>query len=123
LHRPFAVIAMLAVFAVAGCAAAGPTASPPPDVDLSVVAKDYKFDTATLPMTAGDRTLIYFTNEDSEKHDIAIFPSADSGAAMFDGEDIGKGSTVYDVPAFDAGTYFFKCTIHPVMNGSVEVAP
>ena len=123
MHRPFAVIAMLAVIAVAGCSGAGPSASVPPDVDLIVVAKDYKFDTTTLAMTAGDPTLIHFTNEDSEKHDIAIYPSGDSSQSMFDGEDIGRGSIVYDVPAFDAGTYFFKCTIHPVMSGDVQVAP
>jgi len=124
LHRSLAVTALLAVIAVAGCSSgAGPSASVPPDVDLVVVAKDYKFDTADLQMTAGDPTLIHFTNEDSEKHDIAIFPSADSSQAMFDGEDIGRGSIVYDVPAFDAGQYFFKCTIHPVMSGSVQVAP
>ena len=124
MHRSLAVIAMLAVLAVAACSSGGgPSASVPPDVDLQVVAKDYAFDTAVLQMTAGEPTLIHFTNEDSEKHDIAIFPSADSGQAMFDGEDIARGSIVYDVPAFDAGTYSFKCTIHPVMNGSVEVAP
>jgi plastocyanin len=124
LHRPLAVIAMLAVIAVAGCSsAAGPTASVPPDVDILVVAKDYKFDTAVLQMTAGDPTLIHFTNEDSEKHDLAIFPDAASSQAMFDGEEIGRGSIVYDVPAFDAGQYFFKCTIHPVMSGTVQVVP
>ena len=124
MYRPFAVIAMLAVIAVAGCSSgAGPSASVPPDVDLVVVAKDYKFDTATLAMTAGDPTLIHFTNLDSEQHDIAIFPNKDSSDAMFDGENIARGSTVYDVPAFDAGTYYFKCTIHPIMFGDVQVTP
>ena len=92
-------------------------------MDLVVVAKDYKFDTATLAMTAGDPTLIHFTNQDSEQHDIAIFPNADSSQAMFKGDLISRGSIVYDVPAFDAGPYFFKCTIHPVMSGDVQVTP
>ena len=124
MHRSIPVIAMLAVVAVAGCTSAGsgPSASVPPGADV-VVAKDYKFDTATLAMTAGDPTLIHFTNLDSEQHDIAIFPNKDSSEAMFDGQDIGRGSIVYDVPAFDAGTYFFKCTIHPIMYGDVQVTP
>jgi plastocyanin len=125
LRRSLIVIAMLSAIAVAGCTSggSGPTASVPPDVDLVVVAKDYKFDTATLAMTAGEPTLLHFTNEDSEKHDIAIFPDANTSTAMFDGEEIGRGSIVYDVPAFEAGQYFFKCTIHPVMSGAVDVSP
>ncbi len=123
MDRSIAVIAMFAVIAVAGCSSGGgPSASVPPGA-LIVVAKDYTFDTPTLDMTAGDPTLIHFTNLDSEQHDIAIFPSPESSQAMFDGENIGHGSIVYEVPAFDAGTYFFKCTIHPVMSGDVQVAP
>ena len=123
MRRPFAVIAMLAVIAVAGCSSgSGPSASIPEGA-LVVIAHDYMFDPTTLAMTADQPSQIHFTNHDSEQHDIAIFPNQDSSDAMFDGENIAHGSIVYDVPAFEAGTYYFKCTIHPVMNGSVEVAP
>ncbi len=123
--RSIASIAAVAALVIAGCtpAGSGPSASVPPDVDLQVVAKDYTFDTPTLAMTAGDPALIHFTNRDGELHDIAIYPNADTSTAMFDGENIPRGSTVYDVPAFEAGTYFFKCTLHPIMYGDVQVAP
>jgi plastocyanin len=125
LHRALIVIAMLGAIAVAGCTSGGsnPSASIPPDVDLAVAVKDFTFHPAELTLTAGEPTTLYFENLDSEKHDIAIFPDANTSTAMFDGEDIGRGSIVYDVPAFEAGKYFFKCTIHPVMSGNVQVAP
>ena len=120
---PFYFVALV-VLAVAGCTSAGsaPSASDPPGAIL-VVAKDYTFDTSTLAMTAGEATLIHFTNRDSEDHDIAIFPNKDSNEPIFDGENIGHGAIVYDVPAFDAGDYYFHCTIHPNMNGTVQVTP
>jgi plastocyanin len=29
---------------------------------------------------------------------------------------------MYDVPALDPGTYFFRCDVHPQMNGTLEAA-
>jgi plastocyanin len=123
-HRWIVVIALLCVGVLAACSSeAGPTAREPTDPHLSVVAKGYAFDPPELPMVADQTTLIYFTNEDGEKHDIAIYTSQDSSTTLFSGELIGKGSTVYEVPGLAAGSYAFKCTVHPVMTGSVTVAP
>lgn len=33
----------------------------------------------------------------------------------------GPATRDYDVPALEAGTYYFQCDIHPQMNGTVEV--
>jgi plastocyanin len=33
----------------------------------------------------------------------------------------GPTTVTYDIPALDAGTYYFHCDVHPTMNGSVVV--
>jgi hypothetical protein len=41
---------------------------------------------------------------------------------LFTGEIVDAGtSATYDIPALDAGEYFFHCTIHTQMTGSVNV--
>ena len=117
------IIAVLCAVVLAACGETRPPVSEPPGPHLTVVAKDTRFDTAELAMVANRATLIYFTNLDGEQHNIAIYPNKDSGDALFVGELIGRGSVVYEVPPLAGGTYFFKCTVHPVMNGTVQVNP
>ena len=41
---------------------------------------------------------------------------------MFKGEIFsGVATKVYDVPALDAGSYAFVCTVHPTMTGTLTV--
>ena len=40
-------------------------------------------------------------------------------ANLFRGEIFSSGSKVYDVPALEAGTYFFRCDVHPDMTGTI----
>jgi plastocyanin len=96
----------------------GTSAPPPPEGDVVLIAKDSKFDKAELPVPAGEAFTIGFVNEDGGiQHDVALV--GDSGL-LFDGENItGTASITYDVPALDAGSYQFLCTIHPTMTGTL----
>ena len=38
---------------------------------------------------------------------------------LFEGEIFSSGTRVYDVPALAAGTYFFRCDVHPDMTGTI----
>jgi plastocyanin len=124
-RRSMIVIAMLSTVWLTACTSveSGPQVTEPPGPHLTLVAKDYAFQPTELATTANAPTLIYFTNQDGEQHGLAIYPNKESSDALFKGQAIGRGSTVYEVPPLAAGSYSFKCTIHPVMNGNLQVNP
>ncbi len=96
-----------------------PGASLPP-ADVTVTAKDIKFDPLSLSTTAGKGLTIAFTNDDpGVPHDIEI---ADASGVLFEGQTInGVAATVYAVPPLKAGTYKFMCKWHPTMVGELTV--
>jgi plastocyanin len=60
-------------------------------------------------------------NDDSAPHNISIY-TEEGGEEIVVGEVIDGGASVeVEVPAMDAGEYFFVCDIHPDMNGTVVV--
>jgi len=93
-------------------AAAGPT--------LNLVAKDIKFDQATLTGPATGFT-IHFDNQDAgTPHDVDILDA--SGAKVVDDKVItGLATADYPIAPLKAGTYKFQCSIHPSMTGTLTV--
>lgn len=88
-------------------------------VELS--AADLEFDANVIEATAGEAFTITFTNNDSAPHNVAVY-TEEGGEEIVKGEVIDAGETVeVEVPAQDAGEYFFVCDIHPDMTGSVVV--
>ena len=60
-------------------------------------------------------------NNDSAPHNISIFTEKD-GDAIVQGDIINQGETVtIEVPAQEAGEYYFHCDVHPDMSGTVVV--
>jgi plastocyanin len=113
---------------VAGCStAASPSGSAecvaPVDGVLTLTAANTAFDAACLALPAGEATTVRLVNDDSEPHDLAIYTDSSRSTQLWAASDItDPGETLeYDVPGLDAGTYYFLCTIHPGMNGSVVV--
>ena len=132
------LVATLALSAVALAAAAcggssAPTAAPSvapsvapsgqPGVSpaaVSISAKDITFSTGELDVAANTALTISFDNPDSAPHNITIL--AADGSKVFGGDIIDGGKSIlYAVPALAAGTYTFKCDIHPDMKGNVVV--
>lgn len=84
---------------------------PPGTVAIEAVPT-LRFSTDTLQAPAEAPFTIRFTNSDTGVlHDVAIQGEA---GLLFNGDDItGPDRIDYEVPALDAGTYTFLCTIHP----------
>ena len=84
-------------------------------------AQNIAFDTTDISAAAGKPFTIAFVNEDTGvPHNIAIKDA--SGAEVFKGEIItGVATKVYQVPALQAGTYPFACSVHPNMTGTLTV--
>lgn len=83
------------------------------------------FETSTLTVPAGEPFELVFHNQNAGvPHDVAISDGPERNTDFFDGEEItGPASITYQVPALEEGDYYFLCTIHPNMNGTVEARP
>jgi plastocyanin len=112
-----------------GPTATGPTATggdacEPSGASIEVSAVGLSFDQSCLAAPAGQSFTIEFTNNASGiPHNVAIYTDESAVESLFLGESfLGVETMTYDVPALDAGTYFFRCDVHPLqMNGTFVV--
>lgn len=106
-----------------GAGGSGSAAPPPsgPAADVQVEAKGVTFVTKSWTGPAGKPFTIAFANEDAgTPHDIALIDAG--GTQVFKGDTFpGVDTRVYNVPALDAGTYKFVCTIHANMTGEATL--
>jgi plastocyanin len=94
------------------------------ELSTSISAAGLAFDTSTLTFAANEKTSLEFQNNDTAPHNLAIYPDSSAADALFSGDIVEPAtSTTYDIPALDEGSYFFHCTIHPQMTGTVTVIP
>ena len=102
-----------------------PECSPLPDADVTVCAfDDQRFATERLSAPAGEPFRLGFVNEDDGvQHNVAIYRDDSAEESLFVGDLIqGPETVTYDVPALDAGSYHFRCDVHPQMDGTLEAA-
>jgi plastocyanin len=124
--RILATLALAAVaLAAAACSAtvageppAGTPAPADPDA-IVVVADQMRFEQAEVVVPAGAPFQLTFENRESPPHNVAIYTDASASTPMFQGEIFSSGTRVYEVPALDAGTYAFRCDVHPDMTGTI----
>ena len=107
--------------APSGSAPASAPASGGTGTVINLKAQNIAFDPASLTAPAGAAFQIAFDNEDTgTPHDVAIKDA--SGKILWKGDQFtGVAQKTYDVPALQAGSYGFMCTIHPNMTGTLEV--
>jgi plastocyanin len=90
---------------------------------VAVSSNNLEFDVATIEAPAGEAFTIVLTNEESQPHNVAVY-TEENGDEIVIGEIItGPGATTEtQVPALDAGTYYFRCDVHPDMEGEVVIS-
>jgi len=143
----FLTVALLSAAFAVGCTAAepgwtyvpAPSVTPPPSsaasaeasggagsgsADLVMIsAFGVKFEQTTVTAPADTPFQVQFENKDpGTPHNIALHLGDVNGAELFKGEIFaGVATRVYDVPALDAGSYAFVCSVHPTMTGTLNV--
>jgi plastocyanin len=116
------VILYLMVFKPSLGLSTSTAAAPPGSVVIS--AASLAFDTDTLAGPAGNQFTIVFHNDDAGvPHNVSIYQDSSAVVALFVGETVtGPAMAEYPVNALDAGTYFFRCDVHPsTMTGTFVV--
>lgn len=90
-----------------------------------VVAENTAFDTDELHLPADTPTSLTFDNRDPAPHNVSIYENDQaSGEPLFTFEPFaGPGTETFDVEAIPEGEYYFRCDVHPTMEGTVVVAP
>ncbi len=79
------------------------------------------FDPQTITVVLGKNSTIVFTNNDVTEHTVSFFsgPTGVTLASISDAN-LAKGAS-YTVALTVAGTYYYKCFIHPWMFGKIIV--
>ncbi|HEX9775269.1 MAG TPA: cupredoxin domain-containing protein [Actinomycetota bacterium] len=102
-----------------------PTGTEPPlpsgGPAIDVVAKDIAFDVDAIALPADAPSIIAFDNQDQGvPHNVSIYADGTFADDLFIGEIItGVEQIDYQVPPLPAGTYAFRCDVHPQMQGTV----
>ena len=117
------ILIAVAIVVLAACSGASSGGSAPPSIDpnaLRIAAKDLRFSTSTLSAPANKPFQIVFDNQESALHNVAIHRDSSAGERVFGSEPFsGPKVVTYAVPALAAGTYSFRCDVHPEMSGQL----
>ncbi len=107
--------------ATANPGTASPAASNPATGDaVTVTAKDLKFGQSEITVPADEAFDLVFDNQEGAPHNVAIYTDSSASTKISVGEIFsGPAQKTQTVPALAAGTYFFRCDVHPDMTGSV----
>ena len=106
------------------------TTAPPPhaaagrSVTVEIAAEKMAFDTSTITVPAGAEVTMNFENrDDGIPHNVAVYTDPSAAKEIFVGDIIaGPERATYTFTAPETpGTYFFRCDVHPSMNGAFIV--
>ena len=121
------VLAAMVLAAVLSACGSGPSSQAPASYapgSPTIAAMNQKFDRTSLAGPAGKPFQLVLDNQDSAPHNVAIYQDPTYSKTLFPGLPIAAVHTVqvYDVPALAAGTYAFRCDVHPTtMTGTIVI--
>ena len=92
---------------------------------VRVVAQNTAFDTEEIQLPAETATTLTVDNQDAAPHNLSIYEDdTASGDPLFTFEPFtGPAEQTFDVEPIPEGEYYFRCDVHPTMEGAVVVAP
>jgi plastocyanin len=119
-----ALFALGIVVAACSTGSSGQTAQPSIDPDaLRISANGMAFSTSALSAPADEPFQIVFDNQEGAPHNVAIYRDGSASETLFGSDPFsGPASVTYEVPALPAGTYFFRCDVHPEMSGQLTAS-
>ena len=94
------------------------------DGEVLLCADDLSFDASTIEAPAAVEFNITFTNAESQPHNVAVYTEAGGGGEKISVGDVITGpdaTTQVSVEGLEPGTYYFRCDIHPEMEGTIVV--
>jgi plastocyanin len=100
-----------------------PAAGPSGTRTVQIVAKAIAFRERTVSVPASAPFAIVLVNQDGGvPHNVSIYRDASAHTALFKGGIVtGPRSVTYRVRPLPAGTYFFRCDVHPAqMTGTLR---
>ncbi len=103
-------------------AGGGAAACKPARTASRITAMQSKFDTGCLAVPAAKPFTIEMANHDAGvPHNVAVYADESATRALFRGELVtGPATVTYHLGPLPAGRYFFRCDVHPQMNGVVR---
>jgi plastocyanin len=120
------LLSLAAVLAAcSGSSSAPGTASPttsgaPAGNAVTITAKDLEFGQTEIIVPADEAFDLVFDNQESAPHNVAIYADSSASSKISIGDIFsGPAQKTQSVPALAAGTYFFRCDVHPDMTGSI----
>lgn len=89
-----------------------------------IAANNIQFNTDQLELATDGESVLVFENQESVPHNVAIYEFAgedpDFNAPVFVGEIFpGPDTRVYSFEGPQEGTFYFRCDVHPQMEGTV----
>ena len=123
-HRAgmIALVALAVIVAACGSSSAGSNPPlEPTDADVTITSRDLAFDRESLTIEAQSASRLRLVNDDAAPHNVAIYSDESATDGLFIGELITATSIVYEVPAMEPGIYYFRCDLHPEMDGTLTV--
>ena len=126
-NRPLAALGLTSLLVLlAACSGApAPPPEPPGSVDpgaLRIASRNLRFSTDRLVAPADEPFQIVFENQEAAPHNVAVYTDRSAARVIFREEPFsGPRTVVYEVPALAPAAYFFRCDVHPEMQGTLEV--